>query len=203
MGLNSLIIGTLTISIFHAVLPSHWLTFVLVGSAQRWSKRKIMRLMFLAGSGHVLMTTILGLVAASIAKGVLPYLEYFDTFVTSGILIVLGLVYIFLGIKNKTNNHDLTHESSNKATETSLFLMLTLSPCEAMIPVFFVAGTMTWSTLLMLSLVVTLSTIGIMTSLTFLALKGYKRIQFPWLERNEKTVVGTILFALGIFALFV
>lgn len=203
MSFNSLIVGALTISIFHAVLPSHWLTFVLVGSAQRWSKRKIMRLMFLAGSGHVLMTTILGLVAASIAKGILPYIEYFDTFVTSGILIGLGLVYIFLGIKNKTNNHDLTHESSNKATGTSLFLMLTLSPCVSMIPVFFVAGTMTWSTLLMLPLVMTLSTIGIMLSLTFLALTGYKRIHFPWLERNEKTVVGTILFALGIFALFV
>jgi putative Mn2+ efflux pump MntP len=159
--------------------------------------------MFLAGGGHVLMTTILGLVAASIAKGVLPYLEYFDTFVTSGILIVLGLVYIFLGIKKKTNNHDITHKSSNKTTEASLFLMLTLSPCEAMIPVFFVAGTMAWSTLLLLSLVVTLSTIGIMISLTFLALTGYKRIHFPWLERNEKIVIGTILFALGIFALFV
>jgi putative Mn2+ efflux pump MntP len=203
MSLNSLIIGTLTISIFHAVLPSHWLTFVLVGSAQKWSKKKIMRLMFLAGSGHVLMTTILGLVAATIAKGVLSYLEYFDTFVTSGILIVLGLVYIFLGIKNKTNEHDLAHGSSNKANETSLFLMLTLSPCEAMIPVFFVAGTMDWSTILMLSLVVTLSTIGIMISLTFLALAGYSRIHFPWLERNEKTVVGAILFVLGVFAFFV
>lgn len=202
MSLDSLVIGTLTISIFHALIPSHWLTFVLVGSTQRWSKRKIMRLVFLAGSGHVIMTTILGLVAASIAKWVFQNLVYIDTFVTSGILIVLGLVYLFLGIKAKTKNTDFAHQSSNKASEISLLLMLTLSPCEAMIPVFFVAGVMSWSTLLMLSLIVTLSTIVIMTSLTFLALTGYKKIQSPWLERNEKTVVGAILFALGIFALF-
>lgn len=200
MNVSGLIFGTLTISLFHAVLPSHWLTFVLVGSAQKWEKRKILKLIFLAGSGHVLLTTVLGLVAASLAKWILPYLEYFDTYLTSGILMVLGLAYIFLGFKGNRHKHESTNKGSNRTTEMSLFLMLTFSPCEAMIPVFFAAGTLTWDVLSALALVVTLSTIGIMVFLTYLTLLGYKKINFPWLERNEKTVVGILLFTLGIFA---
>ena len=152
MSFSSLIAGVLTVSMIHAILPSHWLTFVLVGSAQGWSKSRIMRLTFLAGSGHVLMTTMLGLVTASIAERILPYLGYLETYVTSGILIILGLIYIFLGVAHKGDrNHSFKSGPPDKATETSLFLMLTLSPCEAMIPLFFVASTLGWNILLILS----------------------------------------------------
>jgi len=68
MSLSSLVVGALTVSTLHAILPSHWLTVVLVGNAWGWSKNKIMRLVFLAGSGHVLMTTMLGIAAASEAR---------------------------------------------------------------------------------------------------------------------------------------
>lgn len=201
MSLSSLVVGALTVSTLHAILPSHWLTFVLVGSAQGWSKSKIMRLVFLAGSGHVLMTTILGLATASIAKEILPYLSYLGIYVTSGILIVLGLIYIFLGVARKgDHNHSFKSRPTDKATETSLFLMLTISPCEAMIPIFFITSTLGWNILLILSLVVTLGTISGMLSFTYLTLVGYKRIHLQWLEKNERTVIGSILFALGVFA---
>ena len=150
-----------------------------------------------------MMTTLLGLAAASIAKEVLPYLGYLETYVTSGILIILGLIYIFLGVAHKgDHNHSLESGTHDKATETTLFLMLTLSPCEAMIPLFFVASTLGWNILLILSLVMTLGTISGMLSLTYLTLIGYKRIHFPWLEKNERTVIGVILFAIGVFAAF-
>jgi len=88
-----------------------------------------MRLVFLAGSGDVLLTTMLGLATASIAKGILPYLGYLETYVTGGILIILGLIYIFLGFAHKgDHNHSFRSWFPNKSTETSLFLMLTLSP---------------------------------------------------------------------------
>lgn len=203
MSLASLIVSALTISILHAILPDHWLTFVLVGSAQRWSKSKIIRLVFLAGGGHVLLTTMLGLAIASIAKGFLPYLGYLETYVTSIILIVLGLIYITLGVIYRgDHNHSFKRGLSDRATETSLFLMLTLSPCEAMIPVFFAASTLGWNNLLIMSLVATLGTISGMVILTYLGLEGYSRIHFPWLEKNERTVIGVVLFAVGVFTMF-
>jgi len=200
MSLAGLIVSALTISVLHAILPDHWLTFVLVGSAQRWSKRKIIRLVFLAGGGHVLLTTMLGLVIASIAKGLLPFLGYFETYVTSVVLIILGFIYIALGVAHRGDHHK--SGLSDKATETSLFLMLTLSPCEAMIPVFFAASTLGWDSLLIMSVVATLGTISGMVILTYLGLEGYRRIHFPWLEKNERTAIGVILLVLGVFTLF-
>ena len=202
MSLSSLMVGALTISMIHAILPDHWLTFVLVGSAQRWSRSKIMRLVFLAGSGHVLMTTLLGIATASIAKGILPFLGHLEKYVPSGILMTLGLIYILLGAAHKGDyDHPLKSGLSNKATEASLFLMLTLSPCEAMIPLFFMASTLGWNSLLILSVVAMLGTISGMLVLTYLSLIGYKRIHFPWMEKNERTVLGVILLALGVFVL--
>jgi len=202
MSLSSLIVGALTISTLHAILPDHWLTFVLVGSAQRWSRSKILRLVFLAGSGHILMTTLLGLAAASIAKGVLPFLGHLEKYVPSGIVMTLGLIYILLDATHKGDrNHPLKGKLPSRATEASLFVMLALSPCEAMIPVFFMASTLGWNNLVILSAVAMLATISSMLLLTYLSLIGYKRIHFPWMEKNERTVLGAILLALGVFVL--
>ena len=141
MNLVTLVVGAVTISTLHALLPSHWLAFVFVGSAQGWPGSKIMKIALLAGSGHVAMTTLLGLATATVARGIVSYLGYLEAYVTSGILILLGLVYVFLGITHESShNHFFKGGPSDKATATSLFLMLTLSPCEAIIPVFFAAS---------------------------------------------------------------
>lgn len=67
MSWISLITGAVIISILHALLPSHWLAFVLIGKAQGWHGNKIMKIVLLAGSGHVATITILGLAAGTIA----------------------------------------------------------------------------------------------------------------------------------------
>lgn len=196
MNLVTLVVGAVTISTLHALLPSHWLAFVLVGSAQGWPGSKIMKIALLAGSGHVAMATMLGLATATVAREIVSYLGYLEAYVTSGILIILGLVYVFLGIAHKKgHNHSFKGGPSDKATVTSL------SPCEAMIPVFFAASGFGWSILLMLSLFVALGTISSMLALTHLTFAGYKRIRFTWLERNERATIGIILLALGVFTI--
>lgn len=202
MDLFTLIGGAVTISTLHALLPSHWLVFVLVGSAEGWPQSKIMKIALLAGSGHVAMTTMLGLAAATVARGIISYLGYFEAYVTSGILILLGVVYILLGI---THGNSHTHSSeggpSDKATATSLFLMLTLAPCEAVIPVFFAASGFGWDVLLMLSLFMALGTISSMLALIHLTSAGYRKMRFKWLEENERALIGIILSVLGVFTI--
>jgi nickel/cobalt exporter len=196
MNLLSLMAGAVTISTLHALLPSHWLPFVLIGSAQGWRRGKIMKIALLAGGAHVTMTSTLGLAAATISGGIVSYLGYFETYVSSGILILLGLAYVFHGVAHKnSHSHSFKGESSDRATTASLFLMLTISPCEAVIPLFFAAGSFGWSILFALSLFVALGTIGSMLALVCLTLAGYKKLRFAWLERNEKTAIGTILFS--------
>ena len=199
----SLISGATTISTLHALLPDHWLAFILVGSSRGWSGNKIMKIAFLAGCSHVAMTSVLGLVVATIDGGIISQIGLVETHISSGILILLGFIYVLLGISHKNSRDDFfKDELSEKATTTSLILMLTLSPCEAIIPIFFVAGSFGFSILLMLSITVALGTLTSMLAIIYiiyLTLAGYKRLRFTWLEKNEKATIGIVLLILGVF----
>jgi len=197
MDVYALMAGAITISVLHAVLPNHWLPFVLVGNAQNWEDRKILRIAFFAGGGHVLMTALLGVAVALAGSMVISSLDIVLLPVTSGILIVFGVVYIILGLRTKHHHLDVP----DKATALSLFIMLTFSPCEAMIPVFFAASPYGGVVLALLTAMVALTTIGGMLLLIYLTMIGYKRIHSHWLEENERIVIGTTLLVLGVFVL--
>lgn len=148
------------------------------------------------------MTTALGLVAATIARFIEPSVRFFAP-LTSGILVVIGLIYMLQGEhRERGHGHDHKPMILDKATTVSLFLMLTFSPCEAMIPIFFIAGPLGRNALTLLSLLVTTSTIGGMIVLIYLTALGYERIHFKWLDRNEKRVIGILLLILGAFSFF-
>jgi NADH:ubiquinone oxidoreductase subunit 6 (subunit J) len=199
MEIIGLLIGAIAISVLHAALPNHWLPFVLVGRAQKWDDRKILRISFLAGTGHVVMTGVLGLIAALVGSLILSSLDLLLLPITSGILIVIGLIYVVLGYRSKKADAEGHHHHvPDNATSLSLFLMLTFSPCEAMIPVFFSAGFYGFESFLFLVIVVSLVTIGAIMLLVYLTMKGYDRIHSHWLERNDRIVVGAALILLGI-----
>src|SRR5580698_882069 len=90
----ALLLGTLTIAALHALIPSHWLAFALVGRAQRWPMHRTLRITVLAGSGHALLTMVLGLLVAGAGKelqhAIPPQLEHAAT---GGILVLLGLYF--------------------------------------------------------------------------------------------------------------
>ncbi|MCK5291138.1 MAG: hypothetical protein KAR39_03860 [Thermoplasmata archaeon] len=199
MEIYGLLVGAIAISILHAALPNHWLPFVLVGRAQKWDDKKILRISFLAGTGHVVMTGVFGIIAALVGGMILSSLDLLLLPVTSGILIVIGLIYVVLGYRaKKAGDEGHHHHVPDNATSLSLFLMLTFSPCEAMIPVFFAASPYGLESLLFLVVVVSLATIGAIMLLVYLTMKGYERIHSRWLEENDRIVVGTSLILLGI-----
>ena len=80
--LLSLLGGGFVAAFLHAALPTHWLPFVLVGRAQRWSMTRTLLAVVVAGLAHILTTAVLGglIVAAGLAldqwiKGLLPHLS--------------------------------------------------------------------------------------------------------------------------------
>ena len=128
-----LLIGTLTLSILHALIPSHWLPILAFEKKFNWSKEQTLRITFISALAHALSTVLLG-----IAVGVLSFqlnnrFEEVTKYVFSVMLIVLGFVFI---IRNhKTNNfhlpnkNDLQNLSSRKIITvlvTSMFYRLVL-----------------------------------------------------------------------------
>jgi ABC-type nickel/cobalt efflux system permease component RcnA len=90
---------TLGLSLLHAALPNHWFPFVIVGRAQRWSRRKTLGVLAAAGGGHVVATSALGLVVWKLGATVLGGLSEENihrtgAWIAGGLLIALGIFFI-------------------------------------------------------------------------------------------------------------
>jgi nickel/cobalt exporter len=199
----NIFVAAVLIALVHAVLPNHWLPFVLIGKTQRWSRPKIFLVLGLAGGGHMLVTALLGLGVAWLGKQIWQHREWLSVPLTSGLLILIGGWYVLRGIRHKHHIHGPHERGTAGVAAVSLFLMLTFSPCEAIVPLFFAASPMGWPTLVALAFLTAITSLVAIAILTYVALLGYEKIQFPWLDRNEGWVVGAILALLGASVLII
>ena len=60
--MNQILIGSLVLSLLHALIPSHWLPFVTIGKTEHWTESRTLIVTALAGLAHTISTTILGLI---------------------------------------------------------------------------------------------------------------------------------------------
>ncbi len=154
----------LSIGIIHTVLgPDHYLPFIVMSRARKWSMVKTAVVTAICGIGHILSSVVIGAVGIVVGIQVmkLEFLEAFRGNLAAWALIGFGLAYFIWGIrralKNKPHKHihvhkDLTkhvhththadehihvHESATKKTITPwvLFTIFVLGPCEPLIPV--------------------------------------------------------------------
>lgn len=109
---TSLILAGLTVSFLHAILPTHWLPFVLAGRAQRWTLGRTLWIAVLAGGGHVLMTTLLGVIIVWAGVTLSSYIEIWSVPITAGILALFGAYYIVSHLRGGTHHHHHHHISA-------------------------------------------------------------------------------------------
>ena len=194
----NIIIAASIASIIHSLIPTHWLPFVLAARAHRWNIGKTLLVTGVAGFFHVLSTIFLGVAIAFIGKNIIS--EQSVDAVTAAILIILGLILIILHIVGKGRHHCKT-VISEKVTFASLILLLILSPCEAVIPLFIpvaLKGDIMFILALSLSLIIL--TVGCMLILVALSLRGVSTLsdRFHFLEHYEKLIIGSMLCIIGI-----
>src|SRR4051812_46840720 len=84
-----------TVAFFHAAIPTHWLPFVLVARARRWSRAKAVGVAIFAGLGHVALTTLLGLAIAWFGFQLDEHFGHVFTQVAGGLLLAVGLFYFW------------------------------------------------------------------------------------------------------------
>ncbi|HSQ45118.1 MAG TPA: hypothetical protein VLM16_08990 [Ginsengibacter sp.] len=58
----SILVGSLLLSLLHAVIPSHWLPVLAVGKKENWTINEVTKVTFLAGFAHALSTIIIGVI---------------------------------------------------------------------------------------------------------------------------------------------
>ena len=79
--------------------------------------------------------------------------------------------------------------------------MLTLSPCEAFLPVYLSAVQFGWTGFIILSLIIAVATLAGMTVFTWLTLIGFEKLKLRYFEKWESGLLGAIFVVLGLMFL--
>jgi hypothetical protein len=82
------------VGFLHAVIPTHWLPFVVAARAQHWRQAKTLAVTAFAGIGHTLFTTALGGLVVWGGMAISNRIGNAFPFVAGGVLIALGIFYL-------------------------------------------------------------------------------------------------------------
>jgi nickel/cobalt exporter len=220
--LTTIAITGFGIAFFHAAIPTHWLPFVLAARVQRWSSAKTLAITALAGTGHVLMTATLGFLVTWGGVTLSDSIGSWFPRIAGGLLLLFGLYYISRQLRGQGHvhfayPHEHLHEgiegghvhhepaapprTSDRVAITSLLALLTLSPCEAFIPIYVSGIRYGWSGFGLLTVILSTGTVAGMVIFTGLTLAGTKKLQLGILEKYESGLMGTLLSAVGLLIL--
>src|SRR5437763_6587786 len=142
--LTTIAISGFAVAFFHAAIPTHWLPFVLTARVQSWSRPKTIAITALAGSGHVLVTAILGLAITVFGAVLSNTLHNWFPRLAGGALLVFGIYYLSRQLVGRGHvhfgyPHEDLHEdepapspkrTSDRAAILRLLAFLTFSHCE-------------------------------------------------------------------------
>ncbi len=189
--LLSLLGGGFVAAFLHAALPTHWLPFVLVGRAQRWSVARVMTAVVTAGLAHILSTAVVGslIVAAGLAlnrwvEGLLPHLS-------AALLFLFGAFYLARASLKRPD----------KAAFWGLVLMMAVTPGEVLLPIYLSSATEGVGALALLTLTFAAGTVLGMTLLAALATAGYSILRLERWARYEGAILGGALILIGFLVL--
>ena len=228
--LSILFTTAITIGVIHTIIGvDHYVPFIALSQANKWTIRKTMLIVLLCGIGHVLSSVTLGFIGIGLSTALLPLvdIESIRGEIATYFLIVFGLVYTIYGLrramKNKTHSHtdhhghtvmhthgkngEIHEHAEQKAKKTNntfwgLFILFVLGPCEPLIPILMYPAA-THNTLALISVTASFAvcTISTMLLLTFLGIKSVRLIKVGKLERYSHALAGSAILLCGISVL--
>jgi nickel/cobalt transporter (NicO) family protein len=215
-----------SIGLMHTLLgPDHYVPFIFMSQAGKWSKIKTLWITILCGIGHIGSSVVIGLigVAFGIALHKITFIESFRGNIAAWLLIAFGLVYMIYGIKKALKNkehshfhkhndgdihihkhhhhkdHAHVHDSKNKMTAWILFTIFIFGPCEPLIPILmYPAAQNNTFSMVMVTIVFGVTTIATMTSLVMISLWGISFIDMKKFERYTAAIAGATILLCGL-----
>jgi nickel/cobalt transporter (NicO) family protein len=204
-----IVFGAVILSIIHAMMPDHWIPVVMIGKAERWSRKEIFWITALIAIPHIISTILIGIIIGIIGYTLSPTHELVMGVAAPLILVVLGIMYVSLDFKGcNQHSHESFVTTNTLPKESKIAIILPLatalffSPCVAIGSYFFVAGTRGWPGIVIVSAIYLVVTVFGMILMVSIGLRGVEKIKWSFLEHHENRVVGIVLIALGILIYF-
>ena len=199
--MSTLLIGSLLLSIFHAMIPSHWLPVLAIGRQEGWSARQTLWITFLTGMAHVLSTVLAGIALAGLGGLLAHRMETFTRWLAPVLLALLGLFYIYQHYRH--HHFHLHRQTTGWGVIGTLAVAMFLSPCLEIEGYFLAAGQYGWRFVASLALLYGIVTIGGMLIWVSLALHGLQRLDWHALEHNAGLITGITLLFSGFVLLWI
>jgi nickel/cobalt transporter (NicO) family protein len=220
-------ITAISIGFIHTVLgPDHYLPFIVLSHAKKWSLRKTMIITFFCGIGHVLSSVILGLIGIAVGVSLtrLVSIESFRGNVAAWLFIAFGLVYMIISIRNliKKKKHTHSHfhfngvkhvhehdhhdehshihqEEAFNTTPWVLFLIFVFGPCEPLIPlVMYPAAKHNIQGAVVVAILFSIITISTMMVIVLSFNLGLNKINLKPIEKYSNLIAGALIFFSGL-----
>jgi ABC-type nickel/cobalt efflux system permease component RcnA len=113
IDIGLLVLTAISIGFVHTLIgPDHYLPFVAMSAARKWTPRKTLLVTALCGVGHVTGSILIGLVGVAIGASLhrLEWLEGVRGDLAAWALTAFGLVYMAWGLKQAWRNREHAHE---------------------------------------------------------------------------------------------
>jgi len=223
-----LMVTAASVGFLHTLLgPDHYLPFIMMARARRWTLFKTGWITFLCGVGHVGSSVLLGIIgiALGIAVTKLETVESFRGDLAAWALIAFGLVYFVWGLRKawrmKPHEHPHMHidggahdhvhshvsghvhvhaeEGNPNITPWVLFTIFVLGPCEPLIPILmYPAAQKSVSGLVWVTAVFGGVTILTMLGIVMASSWGFHMIPLRKAERYSHALAGGAICLCGL-----
>jgi sulfite exporter TauE/SafE len=226
-GFALLLASTAGVAVVHTLAgPDHYLPFIVMGRARRWSTWRTVAWTSLCGAGHVASSVVIAAGAVVLGHGLeqVELIEEFRGNLAAWLMIAFGAVYLAWGLtrafRGRRHVHPHTHEDGEvhahahthggahlhlhaetagfRLTPWVLFTLFVLGPCEPMIPlVMYPAAQGEWLRLAAVVAVFGLLTVGAMLATVLLAARGLRLLPLERCERFAHAGAGAAVLGAG------
>ncbi len=201
----SIILGSILLSLLHAVIPSHWLPVLSIGKKENWSIKEVTQVTFLAGLAHALSTIMIGVILGLLGLQLSNNIQYFTHFIAPATLIMLGIFFIY---QHHMHRHFHLHQIPKPSLSKpkiimALVIAMFLSPCLEIEAYFLLAGTKGWWAVLTIAVLYLVISVTGMVLWVRLAYRGILKLNWHTLEHNAGIITGCTLIATGILSFFI
>ena len=226
--MNALVITAASIGFFHTLLgPDHYLPFIMISWARKWSALKTTLITLLCGFGHIGSSVVLGLIGVALGMAVkkLEIVESFRGNIAAWLLIAFGLAYLVWGLRRAFRRQEHTHNHTHANQETHrhthshylghihvhdkkaalsitpwvLFVIFVFGPCEPLIPILmYPAAKNSYFGLILVTSIFGTVTIATMLSLVLLSRVGVNFIPMAGAQRFAHAIAGATILLCGL-----
>ncbi len=226
--ITALALTAASLGFFHTIIgPDHYLPFVMMSWARKWSWLKTTVITVLCGFGHIASSVVLGLIGVwlGLILKKLTVVESFRGSIAAWLLIAFGLVYFVWGLRrayrNRPHEHRHFHDSDSHHTHEhshdqdhahvhnhhsrvsiapwALFVVFVFGPCEVLIPtLMYPAATSGWAGVIIVTSVFAAATIATMVATVLLVRAGVNFIRLSTMERFAHAIAGATICLCGL-----